>query len=389
MGQKARYLLCLEQRWSALLAAPNRSEAFRETSARNMDATPKSIDGASRLPPLADSRKGDPSPRIVRYAYRFLDRQWTFDDPRFADRPRPELWRSLSEPQLFLTTIVKEVLGRGPAAIVTNAIPDLHHFSGRGAKDVIPLYKTADGVPNATAALLDVLGDRLGLRVGPEDLFAYAYTILSSPRYVERFFGELQVPGPRLPITTDPELFQRAVEKGKWLIWLHTFGERMTSAERGRAAIPAGTAKLIEPVGDREEDMPEEFEYDPGAKEIRIGKGRVGPVEPEVWDYSVSGWQVVRNWLRFRMREGAGRARSSTSPLDRIRPKTWPAEYTVELLEILAVLEHTIAQQPEQAKLVDAICDSDLIPANDLPQPTPAERKPPSTSEETSDGKLF
>jgi hypothetical protein len=40
----------------------------------------------------------------------------------------------------------------------------------------------------------------------------------------------------------------------------------------------------------------------------------------------------------------------------------WPARYTAELLELLWLLEATIARGPEQAALLDAICDGPLVP---------------------------
>src|SRR5438034_2656167 len=51
--------------------------------------------------------------------------------------------------------------------------------------------------------------------VNGEDLFAYAYAVLATPTYVEHFSEELTVPGPRLPITSDPELFRDVVDRSE------------------------------------------------------------------------------------------------------------------------------------------------------------------------------
>lgn len=64
-----------------------------------------------------------------------------------------------------------------------------------------------------------------------------------------------------------------------------------------------------------------------------------------------------------------------SSPLDGIRPTQWTQ--TDELLRLLAILDHTIQVTPTAAKLLDDILASPLIPATDLPIPTPAQRKPP------------
>ena len=50
---------------------------------------------------------------------------------------------------------------------------------------------------------------------------------------------------------------------------------------------------------------------------------------------------------------------------------------TEELLELLWVLEGTLALQPEGERLLDLACRSDLFSQDELPAPTPQERQPP------------
>ena len=73
------------------------------------------------------------------------------------------------------------------------------------------------------------------------------------------------------------------------------------------------------------------------------------------------------------MRAGAGR---KSSPLDEIRPARWTTEMTKELLELIWVLEATIALCPEMESSFDEIVSSDLFEATELPQPSMEERKP-------------
>jgi hypothetical protein len=49
------------------------------------------------------------------------------------------------------------------------------------------------------------------------------------------------------------------------------------------------------------------------------------------------------------MREPKGK---KSSPLDDIRPERWTGDFTTELLELLWILEATIAEYPQQAKLL-------------------------------------
>jgi predicted helicase len=97
-------------------------------------------------------------------------------------------------------------LGNGPAIVVAAQIPDLHHFRGSfGGKDVMPLYKDAEGtLPNVTDGLLKTLSTAYGTAVSAEDLGAYVYALLGGQSYTHRFWNELETAGPRVPITKDP-----------------------------------------------------------------------------------------------------------------------------------------------------------------------------------------
>jgi hypothetical protein len=52
------------------------------------------------------------------------------------------------------------------------------------------------------------------------------------------------------------------------------------------------------------------------------------------------------------MRSGAGR---KSSPLDDIRPERWTSQLTEELLELLWVLEATVAMFPALAELLESV----------------------------------
>lgn len=357
----------LRARWEALLGASDRSAVFRETRDRTVTSRPSPLTGVEREPSIDEVPIHTPPGPIVRYGYRPFDRQWLIADPRVADYPRPELWRAASERQIYMVSFLTAVLDQGPAAVATAYVPDLHHFRGSfGGRHVIPLYRDAEGSPNLASGVLDRLAAGLDRDVSNHDVFVYAYALLSSPRYVERFFDELRQPGPRLPVTRSGELFRAATELGSWLLWVHTYGQRMTGPERLRGAAPRGEARLLEPIGAEAEDYPASFSFDVDTSTIRLGAGSIGPVAPEVWDWSVSGYPVIAGWLRYRTREGTGRSRSSGSELDRIRATSWPARYTTELLELLWLLEATLGREPEQAALLDAIADGPLFRREEL-----------------------
>lgn len=367
----------LEARWQALLSTTehNRKVAFKESRDRNIDQTYASIEGSGRrLPPISSLGRGTSSIPTARYAFRSFDRQWAIPDPRLGDFLRPALWRAQSSRQIYLTTILSDVLGLGPAATVCSFVPDLHHFSGRGGKDAISLYRDAEATEsNVTNNLLTIVADALGVEISAEDIFSYVYALLASSEYVDEFTEELTMPGPRVPITKTPSLFQRASELGRKLIWLHTYGARLIPEGEHIGHVPQGQARCRQGIPTEHIAYPETFSYDPSTKTLTVGSGIFSPIRPEIFEFSVSGFAVVQSWLNYRMKGGAGR---SSSPLDEIRPENWTGDMTQELLEVLWVLEATVALFPDLKLVFDEIVASEVFRADELPQPAPEERRP-------------
>jgi hypothetical protein len=328
----------LQQRWWRLLELPDaeRRKAFGPTRDRDIDCSPPDLqDGARHLPPLSGLPSDADCPDPVRYAYRAFDRQWVLPDARVGDFMRPSLWRSMGPKQVFLTSMLTNVLGPGPAAVATALVPDLDHFRGSfGARSVIPLWRDASASrPNVSGEWLTRLSDWYGFEVSAADLLAYCYALLSAPGYTRRFEEELRTPGPRLPLTRDAALFGRAVQLGDELVRLHTYRE-----------VRVGHAHL---VGEICEVHPRTYTYDPARELVSLGGAAVGPVSSEVWAFSVSGYRVLPSWLRRRT------SHSGRSPLDAIGPSCWTAELTDELVELLWLLEATLSRHADQDALLD------------------------------------
>lgn len=372
----------LTKRWDALLEKEDSDERARYfvtgSSGRNIHTQ------VAGLQALSELQKGAPHREIVRYGYRSFDRQWTFRDPRLAKTESPALWRSVSDKQVFLSTMTTNPLGEGPALTVTTAVPDLHHFRGSyGGKDVIPLYRDGSAhTPNVTAGLLELLSGLYEESVTVEDLAAYVYALLAHPGYHKMFEEALQSPGPRVPLTKNVLLFREAVELGERLLWLHTYAERYHGSSAGRPRrIPAVEGQgWVTSVTTIPKDATT-ISYDATTHILHIGDGSITGVPLEVWDYSVSGMRVVERWIGSRTAKGVGRASQpkTATPLDKIRPTTWEDDWNDELLELLRVLTHTVADKPTQQDLLERIMANELITANALPQPTTAERTVPNS----------
>lgn len=271
-------------------------------------------------------------------------------------------------------------LGYGAAIVTTPFVPDIDFFCNRGGKDIIPLYRDSNASePNITRGLLEFLSETYGSIVTPEDLAGYIAGVLGHPGYTEKFHDELEVPGPRVPLTKDAALFHRATDLGKQVIAWQTYAERFSeSIGTTQGNVPRGTASLATAIPDDPDGYPQSLKdvaYDEGKRDLHVGDGIISQVDPRIWAYEVSGLRVVRSWLGYRVKDRSGK---KSSPLDDIRPERWTFEMTQELMALLWVLEGVIALEPAQAALLDEIVAGELFLAAELPMPTDAERKPPT-----------
>jgi Type ISP C-terminal specificity domain/N-6 DNA Methylase len=366
----------LKARWRALLAAKDQAVAFKESRDRKISSKCLpllEIDEAEK--PINQLPRNAPVPRIERYAYRSFDRQWVLADSRVGDYFRPDLWRAHGEWQVYLTTAFTQALSGGPSVTASADVADLHHFSGRGAKDVVPLYRNSDATEaNILRGLLDLLGKAYRRTVTPEDFLAYVYGTLAQPVFTARYAKELETHELRVPLTKDGTLFAKIRDIGAWLLWLHTYGERFVPKGQRRGHVPRGAAKCVKAVPGHADGYPESFDYNDATQTLHVGVGEFRPVSQEVFEFEVSGLKVAQSWLHYRMKKGAGK---KSSPLDDIHPECWTSQFTTELLELLWVLEATVEGYPKQAKLLEAVVSGPCFQAEELPSVPEEARKPP------------
>ena len=308
----------------------------------------------------------------VRYGGRSFDRQWIIPDARVITQPNANLWRGLSERQVFLTLLHDRHPGNGPAATFTGLVPDKHHFKGSFGGRAFPLWSDAASVhPNLRPTLLAHLAEAHGRAVDAEDLLAYIAAVTAHPGYGQRFDQDLATPGLRIPLTADAATFADAVALGRRVVWLHTFGERFADATADRPPgpprlplgrrpqVPKGGAIPLDAAG-----MPDVMGYDASLQRLHIGSGFIEPVPSVVWHYQVSGKQVLVQWFNGRRKHRERPLigdRRKPSPLGEIQPEAWLAEYTTELLNVLNVLGGLVDLEPSQAALLGRICTGPLI----------------------------
>ncbi|GGP70421.1 hypothetical protein GCM10010287_49310 [Streptomyces variabilis] len=349
----------LKARWDALVKAegPDREALFRPTRSRTphtaVGQLPGQDGGTERL-----ARATGPCPEPVRVLAGPFDEQWLIPDQRLIDAPRPELWRVADDRQIFAV----ETPGEGPPLLATSLFPVLR--TGR----IRPLYRRPDATePNLTPGLTDHLAARLGLEVSPVDVLAWA-TAVTRP----------SPDGLAVPLTADPDTWQRGVALGRRMLWL-----MRRDGERPR--LPGGRRPYVRaPLPSR----PPALTYDRDEEALLLGEGRVSPVPVEAWEFESGGVRVLEAWFASRTDP------AEPGTLEAIRPAAWPQPWTSELLELVTVLTLLAEARPLREELAadvpSPVTPSDLRAAGVLP--TPARTRRPASvldaHEEGPEGQL-
>jgi hypothetical protein len=360
----------LKARWNALVQAEgaDREALFGPTRARTTHSAvaqlPGQSSGTGRL-----ARVSDPCPEPVRVLCGPFDEQWLIPDHRLIDAARPELWRVADDEQVFVVEQTAPPGASGPALLASAVLP---LSAGRGGR-VRPLYRRPGGrEPNLAPGLPEYLGSRLGHSPTPADVLAWTLAVARPGR-----------DGCAVPLTGDPEVWERGVESGRRTLWLmRRGGERpklpggrrpyvrapLTALPRARSR-PAGTPLVTDPFYDRAEES------------LHLGEGRISPVPPEAWDFEVGGVRVLEQW--FAARTGT----PEPGTLEAIGPTGWPQAWTSELLELITVLALLAEPRPWEADSEPGspITRAELRSAGVLPVPDAA-RRPASVLDHHEEG---
>ena len=121
---------------------------------------------------------------------------------------------------------------------------------------------------------------------GPEDIFNYIYAVFHSPQYRQRYAEFLKIDFPRVPLTSNQELFWELVKKGDRLVQLHL----MKATGKEISSYPVAGSNLVEQV-----------KYDENKQQISINSDQYfAGIPPQIWNFYIGGYQVCQKWLKDR-----------------------------------------------------------------------------------------
>ena len=372
----------LQERWAELIEGNDlevRAERFKETRDTKITEGKKPLPGndtfLGSLESLNDqiARELIPdTPNIVQVGYRSFDRQYILADSRLLHMPSPKLWEHRVSGQIFIVEQHARHPQAGPGLYFDALIPDMNAFNNRGGR-AHPVLNV-NGTPNLTEPAAQMLRERFGDNA-PGDLVYYLAALTGHPGYVRTFDEPLQQAGIRVPLTADPALWERAVQLGKQVVWLHTYGERgepLPGMKYLHQCPEGADYTLPTPTVDMGKTMPEKkpsFSPDPVdslSKEqdspvtgtVSFGRARCENVEKRVFDYTIGGNQVLGLWAKYRLKKPVVRRSSS---LNDIVQREWPEAWSEEYERLLYTLTHLVHLEPAQEKLLDEVIAGEQI----------------------------
>jgi len=137
---------------------------------------------------------------------------------------------------------------------------------------------------------------------GPESVFYYAYAIFHSPTYRLRYAEQLKIDFPRLPLTSDKELFKKLVAKGNELVNLHLLGEN--PFDKSKTIFDDYKEWHTQAVTEKRQEIDWkviDVRYDEKNRRVYINEGQYFTgIDKEVWQFLIGGYQVCEKWLKDR-----------------------------------------------------------------------------------------
>lgn len=250
--------------------------------------------------------------RVRALLYRPLDERFVYYVEWMVDWPRPEVMRHmLAGKNLALLFHRREELDLPYSHfLVTRWMTEHGLLSSKTTNYQAPLYvyplKEIDRVaerkrePNLNPKFVTEIESRLGLSfvsdgsgdlketIGPEGIFNYIYAVFHSPTYRSRYAEFLKMDFPRVPLTSNLNLFKGLVKRGTELVSLHLM--ESPALKNLITKYPAAGSNIVEKVT-----------YNDVSQRVHINKDQYFEgIPPEMWEFRIGGYQVCEKWLKSR-----------------------------------------------------------------------------------------
>jgi predicted helicase len=254
--------------------------------------------------------------KILPISYRPFDSRFIVYSDDIIDRPRKEIMQHLLKNNIALN-IVRQVKASKNwiHALVSEEITECCYISNNTSEVcyTFPLYlykpeekKKKSGFqtmllfepeaeygkggkkPNIAPGVFEMLQKAYKKKPTPEQILYYCYAVLYSNVYREKYAEFLKIDFPRIPFTSDYNLFLQLAEQGEELAQLHLLKSKILNRP-GARYLGTGADTIEKPV------------YDEQWKCVRINETKYFEgISKEVWEYHIGGYQVMEKYLKDR-----------------------------------------------------------------------------------------
>ena len=251
-----------------------------------------------------DIQENEIESNVLLYAYRPFDNRWVYYNPKIIERgdSRKELMAHLLKGNNIALLSCRQQVEPGFYHIFCSEILTercIVSLKSRELTYVFPLYTYPntenkqtnlflEKTPNLSAKFLEAIKEKLGKTPTPEQIFYYAYAIFHSPTYRTRYAEFLKIDFPRLPLTSNENLFTELAIKGEELVNLHLM----------KSDILNNLITIYQGIGDNQVS---EVTYNSELQRVYINKQSYFPdIPPHIWEFKIGGYQVLDKWLKDR-----------------------------------------------------------------------------------------
>jgi len=169
-----------------------------------------------------------------------------------------------------------------------------------------------------------MLKESFGRTPTPERILHYIYAVLYSNIYRDKYGEFLKIDFPRIPFTTNKEVFYQMADLGNMIADLHLLKSQ---------TLKRLVAKF---EGSGTDDTIEKVVYNKDQERVYINSEKYfSGVKPEVWNYHIGGYQVLAKYLKDRK----GRSMNNS----------------IHYCQVVTALERTIMIQKDIDKLYPSV----------------------------------
>ncbi|MFM6763376.1 MAG: type ISP restriction/modification enzyme [Dolichospermum sp.] len=251
-----------------------------------------------------DIQENEIESNVLLYAYRPFDNRWVYYNPKIIERgdSRKELMAHLLKGNNIALLSCRQQVEPGFYHIFCSEILTercIVSLKSRELTYVFPLYTYPntenkqtnlfiEKTPNLSPKFLEAIKTKLGKIPTPEQIFYYAYAIFHSPTYRTRYAEFLKIDFPRLPLTSNENLFNELAIKGEDLVNLHLM----------KSDIFNNLITTYQGIGDNQVT---EVTYNSELQRVYINKqSYFTDIPPHIWEFKIGGYQVLDKWLKDR-----------------------------------------------------------------------------------------